>query len=261
MFNYFQMTEQVRIVSFYEFKDMSTLSGDLEQIKAALIQTMIEEDVRGTILLADEGYNAALCGQHDKVDAFIAKIEKILNTKISPKSSYDDAAPFRKLDVRIKPEIVSLRRGNVDISSGEGTHVKPKDWNDVISRPNTFILDTRNDYEFRTGTFKNAVNPGTIKFSDLPEYVEQNLDPEKHENIAMFCTGGIRCEKFAPYMKSLGFKNVFQLEGGILKYLEDVPVEEQLWDGECYVFDTRITVNNRLEKGTIEDFSLIPAED
>lgn len=253
------MSEQVRIVSFYEFKDMSTL-GDLESVRAALIQAMIDEDVRGTILLASEGYNAALCGPHDKVDAFIAKIEQILNAKISPKSSYDDAAPFRKLDVRIKPEIVTLRR-EVDISMGEGTHVEPKDWNDVISQPNTFILDTRNDYEFRTGTFKNAVNPGTIKFSELPEYVEKNLDPEKHENIAMFCTGGIRCEKFAPYMKSLGFKNVFQLEGGILKYLEDVPVEEQLWDGECYVFDTRISVDKRLEKGTIEDFSLIPTED
>lgn len=254
------MSVQVRIVSFYEFKDMSAL-GDLEAVKTALIQVMVEEDVRGTILLADEGFNAALCGPHDKVDVFIEKIEKVLDTKIQPKSSYDDAAPFRKLDVRIKPEIVSLRKGNVDISSGEGTHVKPKDWNEVISRPNTFILDTRNDYEFRTGTFKNAVNPETIKFSDLPEFVENNLDPEKHENIAMFCTGGIRCEKFAPYMKSLGFKNVFQLEGGILKYLEDVPVEEQLWDGECYVFDTRITVNSRLEKGTIEDFSLIPTED
>jgi UPF0176 protein len=237
---------------------MSVL-GDLEAVKAALIQVMVEEDVRGTILLADEGYNAALCGPHDKVDAFVEKIEKILETKISPKSSYDETAPFRKFDVRIKPEIVSLRK-EVDMSVGEGTHVKPQDWNEVISQPNTFILDTRNDYEFRTGTFKNAVNPGTIKFSDLPEYVEKNLDPEKHENIAMFCTGGIRCEKFAPYMKSLGFKNVFQLEGGILKYLEDVPVEEQLWDGECYVFDTRITVDRKLEKGTIEDFSLIPIE-
>ena len=128
-------------------------------------------------------------------------------------------------------------------------------WNRLITDPDVIVLDTRNEYEYKSGTFRNAVNPGTEKFNDLPTFIEQNLDPKQHKKIAMFCTGGIRCEKFAPYMKERGFEEVFQLSGGILKYLEEVDPDESLWDGECFVFDERITVGNDLRKGTSPDLS------
>lgn len=247
------MSEAVQIISFYEFKEMPAIDG-LANIKESLRGAMAEHNIRGTVILADEGFNASLCGLEADVPNFLLVAESILQTVIRPKVSSDRSAPFRKIDVKIKPEIVSLRRP-VRVADGKGTHVKPKDWNRVISDPGTLVLDARNDYEFRSGTFKNAVNPATEKFSDLPDFVQNNLDSAEHNNVAMFCTGGIRCEKFVPYMKSLGFENVFQLEGGILKYLEEVPVEEQLWEGECYVFDTRVSVNRRLEKGNSADLS------
>jgi len=133
--------------------------------------------------------------------------------------------------------------------------VSPAEWNEIISDPTTFVLDTRNDYEFKTGSFAGAVNPETSKFSELPEFVEKHLDPERHKRIAMFCTGGIRCEKFAPYLKERGFEEVYQLRGGILKYLETMPLEESRWQGECFVFDDRVTVNSNLEKGSSADMS------
>ena len=170
------------------------------------------------------------------------------------KSSFHDAAPFRKIDVKIKPEIVTLKRP-VDMSLGAGTHVSADAWNELISDPETFVLDTRNHYEFDTGTFANAVDPNTTKFSELPDFVEGNLDPEKHKRIAMFCTGGIRCEKFAPYLKGVGFEEVYQLDGGILKYLEVVAPEESLWQGECFVFDERVSIDHQLQKGEAPDHS------
>jgi UPF0176 protein len=130
-----------------------------------------------------------------------------------------------------------------------GTYVKPKDWNALINDPEVLVVDTRNDYEYQVGTFKHALNPDTETFREFPDYVKQNLDPEKHKKVAMFCTGGIRCEKSTAYMKEQGFEEVYHLEGGILKYLEDVPEEETLWEGECFVFDERVTVNHALEKG------------
>jgi UPF0176 protein len=137
----------------------------------------------------------------------------------------------------------------VDISLGKGTHVGADEWNQLIKDPSVVVLDTRNDYEFRNGSFRRALNPQTEKFSELPAFVDENLDPEKHPRVAMFCTGGIRCEKFAPYLKQIGFKEVFQLEGGILRYLETVDESESLWRGECFVFDDRVTVDDNLEKG------------
>lgn len=247
------MSENVQIISFYEFKEMSGV-GSLANIRESLRAAMDAHNIRGTIILAEEGFNASLCGFETEIPPFVQSAESILETALRPKVSFDKAAPFGKIDVKIKPEIVSLRKP-VNIAAGKGTHVKAEDWNRIISDPNTLVLDARNDYEFRSGTFKNALNPGTEKFSDLPEFVRNNLDPTEHKNVAMFCTGGIRCEKFVPYMKSLGFENVFQLEGGILKYLEEVPVDEQLWEGECYVFDTRVSVNRRLEKGSSADLS------
>lgn len=247
------MSEPAQIIAFYEFKDMSEL-GDLARVRDELRKLLLDTDVRGTIILANEGYNGMVCGSEDQIDKFVSEAESILKTKLRFKSSFNEAAPFRKIDVKIKPEIVTLKI-SVDIKLGAGTHVSSENWNEIISDPETFVLDTRNDYEYRSGTFRGAVNPETEKFSDLPQFVAENLDPEKHKRVAMFCTGGIRCEKFAPYMKQIGFEEVYQLEGGILKYLETVSPESSLWEGECFVFDERVTVDHSLEKGNGPDHS------
>lgn len=247
------MSNLFQIVSFYEFKPLGP-EAKLRRLKDELRDALLDCDVCGTIILADEGFNASLCALPESIPPFLERIERILETTIEPKSSFGPKAPFRKHEVKIKPEIVTLKMP-VDVSLGAGTHVSPSEWNAIISDPEVFVLDTRNDYEFRSGTFRNAVNPGTTKFSELPDFVASELDPARHKKIAMFCTGGIRCEKFAPFMKQHGFGEVYQLRGGILKYLEDVPVEQQLWEGECFVFDERVTLNEKLEKGVGPDLS------
>jgi len=229
--------------------------GDLTEKRDRLRIAMREHTIKGTIILADEGFNSTVCGEETNLRSFVLTAEAILRTTIEYKSSDHSEAPFRRIDVKIKPEIVTLKQP-VDISLGQGTHIEPEDWNALISDPETFVLDTRNDYEVMNGSFPRAVNPRTKKFSELPDYVSENLDPKKHKRIAMYCTGGIRCEKFAPYLKSKGFENVYQLKGGILKYLEVVSPAKSLWNGECFVFDDRITVNEKLEKGTQPDFSI-----
>lgn len=248
------MEEQFQILNFYEFKDLGTVEH-LRELKPIIVEALRNHKIYGTIIIAEEGYNASLSGYPTDVPAFVEFFEELFDTQITPKISFNSVTPFRKHEVKIKPEIVTLKKP-VDLSRGEGSHIDPKEWNALISDPSVYLLDTRNDYEYKTGTFPGAVNPRTEKFSDLPEFVEKNLDPQKNKKIAMFCTGGIRCEKFAPYMKSLGFEEVYQLNGGILKYLEEVPNEEQLWDGECFVFDERISVNSTLDKGVVEDWSL-----
>lgn len=243
----------IQIISFYEFKELSKVA-DLNELKEGLKAILRELGVRGTIIIANEGFNGMVCGEPKQITQFITRAENILSTKFVIKSSFYGNAPFRKIDIKIKPEIVTLKK-SVDISRGKGSHVNPQEWNRLILDPETFVLDTRNDYEYKTGTFKRAINPRTRKFSDLPEFVAENLDPNKHKRVAMFCTGGIRCEKFAPYLKQIGFKEVFQLEGGILKYLEETPADEMLWEGECFVFDERVTVDRDLQKGTGPDRS------
>ena len=245
--------EKIQIIAFYEFKKLEAVAS-LEDLKASFREVFQEIGIRGTIILAHEGYNGMVCGDREMIAEFIKHAEDLLQTKVLYKSSFSDNAPFRKIDVKIKPEIVTLKQ-EVDISLGHGTHVEPTDWNAIISDPETLVLDTRNDYEYRTGTFRGALNPETATFSELPDFVAKNLDPAKHKRIAMFCTGGIRCEKFAPYMKQIGFQEVFQLNGGILRYLEKTPVEETLWEGECFVFDERVTIDTRLKKGSSPDHS------
>lgn len=245
-----KQTKVYQIITFYEFKDLI----NLPEIKQSVREFMRENGIFGTIVLAAEGYNSTVCGLPENIEKFIPFLETVLQTRLKYKSSFHDACPFKKAKVRIKPEIVTLRR-KIDIGKGVGTHKAARNWNKVISDPETIVLDARNKYEYKTGTFRGAINPETAKFSDLPAFVEQNLDPAKHKKIAMFCTGGIRCEKFAPFLKDLGFEEVFQLDGGILKYLEEVPASESLWVGECFVFDERVTVDKSLKKGAKADFS------
>ena len=248
-----ETVKKYQIITFYEFKDLSAVA-ELKSIKSMLRDAMRDHWIKGTIILANEGFNSTVCGEPENIEKFVLAAEKILDTKLEYKSSFHNLVPFRRIDVKIKPEIVTLKKP-VNISNGVGTHVKPANWNAIISDPEVVVLDTRNDYEYRNGTFKSAINPRTEKFSELPAFVAEQFDPNTHTKIAMFCTGGIRCEKFAPYMKENGFKEIYQLEGGILKYLEEVPKEEQLWEGECFIFDDRLTVNKNLEKGTQPDYS------
>ena len=240
--------EIYQIITFYEFKRLK----NLPEIKAKLVAAMNELSVKGTIIIADEGFNSTVSGLREDVEKFVKIIENVFETKLSYKSSFHAERPFAKVKVRIKNEIVSLRK-KVEIEKGIGTHTKPSEWNKIISDKHTIILDTRNDYEVEIGTFKGAINPNIEKFSDLPKFIEENFDPKEHKRIAMFCTGGIRCEKFAPLMKEMGFAEVFQLEGGILKYLEETPENESLWEGECFVFDDRIAVDKTLKQGKTED--------
>jgi len=241
----------IQIITFYKFQKLE----NLPQIREKLITAMRENAILGTIILAKEGFNSTVSGAPEMIENFVRVFEETLETRLRFKSSFNNENPFKRIFVKIKPEIVTLKK-EVEIEKGVGTHVSPRAWNALLRDEEVFLLDTRNDYEFEIGTFKRAVNPKTEKFSDLPRFVEENLNPEKHKKIAMFCTGGIRCEKFAPFMKQIGFENVYQLEGGILKYLEEIPETESLWQGECFVFDQRISVDEKLQKGTAEDLSV-----
>ncbi|HSX19826.1 MAG TPA: rhodanese-related sulfurtransferase, partial [Gammaproteobacteria bacterium] len=165
------------------------------------------------------------------------------------KESYCETQPFYRTRVKLKKEIVTLGVPGVDPNKQAGQYVEPKQWNEIISDPDVILVDTRNDYEVGIGTFKNAINPHTNTFREFPQFVQNNLQDAKNKKIAMFCTGGIRCEKSTSYLLQQGFKNVFHLKGGILKYLEEVPPEESLWEGECFVFDNRVAVNNELAPG------------
>lgn len=244
------MNENYQIVTFYEFKALK----NLPEIKQSLKNAMRENSIFGTIILASEGFNAAVCGSVQNIETFIQQFETLFAAKLDYKSSFYSERPFQRAKVKIKPEIIMLKQ-TIDIKKGIGTHAKSDEWNKIISDSETIVLDTRNKYEVQAGTFKNAVNPQIDSFSQLPEFVKKNFNPNKHKKVALFCTGGIRCEKFAPLMKGLGFAEVYQLEGGILRYLEEIPAAESLWEGECFVFDERITVDDNLRKGNANDFS------
>jgi len=222
---------------------------DYQQIRQPLLDLMEQNNVKGTLLLANEGINGTVSGTQEAIDTLLAWLnaDERLNP-ISYKLSYDEVPPFHRTKVKLKKEIVTLGVEGIDPRKTVGTYVKPQDWNALISDPEVFVVDTRNDYEIEIGTFKHAVDPDTKSFREFPEYVKQNMDPAKHKKVAMFCTGGIRCEKSTAYMKEQGFEDVYHLEGGILQYLEDVPKAESLWEGDCFVFDNRVAVNHDLEK-------------
>ena len=223
---------------------------DFESIRDPLLKTMLKHDVKGTLLLAREGINGTISGTRDGIDSVLTWLRKDKRlANLDTKESYDDTIPFYRTRVKLKKEIVTMGIESIDPTHIVGTYVKPKDWNALISDPDVLLLDTRNDYEVAIGTFKNAVNPDTTVFREFPQYIKDNLNKNKHKKVAMFCTGGIRCEKSTAYLKTQGFDEVYHLEGGILKYLEEVPEAESLWEGECFVFDNRVSVNHQLEKG------------
>ncbi|MCL1060256.1 rhodanese-related sulfurtransferase [Shewanella gelidimarina] len=237
---------KVVVCAMYKFVSLP----EFESIQKPLLSVMEESGVKGTLLLANEGINGTVAGSQAAIDALLAWLSTQPGLdNIVHKLSFDDDMPFYRTKVKLKKEIVTMGVEGIDPNKVVGTYVKPKDWNALISDPEVLLVDTRNDYEVQIGTFKNALDPQTTTFREFPEYVKQNLDPAKHKKVAMFCTGGIRCEKSTAYLKEQGFDDVYHLEGGILKYLEEVKQEESLWEGECFVFDNRVAVNHDLEKG------------
>lgn len=239
----------VVVATFYKFvslKDGATLQKSLQSLCDSI-------DLRGSILLANEGINATVAGSE-------AAITQLLNwlrldprfSDLTVKTAAAPAPPFGQMKVKLKREIVTFGQPEADPTQSVGTYVPPQDWNAVISDPDVVVVDTRNQYEVNIGTFKGAVSPQTDSFQEFPSYVETHLDPTHHKKIAMFCTGGIRCEKATAYLLSKGFEAVYHLQGGILKYLEEVPETESLWEGECFVFDERVAVVHGLQSGSYD---------
>ena len=221
-----------------------------QDLRQPLLKVMEYNNIRGTLLLASEGINGTVAGNRKGIDRLMAWFEKDGRLgNIVIKESFEASNPFYRTKVKLKKEIVTMGIEGIDPKQVVGTYIKPKDWNALISYPDVVLVDTRNDYEVKVGTFEGALNPNTTNFREFPQYVSDNLDPKANKKVAMFCTGGIRCEKSTAYLKEQGFDEVYHLQGGILKYLEEVPEEDTMWQGECFVFDNRVTVNHQLEKG------------
>ncbi|WP_036799327.1 rhodanese-related sulfurtransferase [Pleurocapsa sp. PCC 7319] len=237
------------IATFYKFATIS----DLETKKLQLLTSCREKGIKGTIILAEEGINGTIAGSESAIAAILDQLRKIPNLEdLEHKESKSQKQPFARLKVKIKQEIVTIGIPDANPNNQVGTYVDPQDWNQIISDPEVVVIDTRNDYEVKLGSFRGASNPKTESFREFPEYAAKHLDPEEHPKVAMFCTGGIRCEKASSYLLSQGFKEVYHLKGGILKYLENVSSEESMWEGECFVFDERVAVKEGLKSGSYD---------
>ena len=234
------------VAAFYQF----TSFADPDGLRGSLRAVAEAGDVRGTVLVAPEGINGTIAGPRAGVDAVLGHIRGLPGcAAMEWKEAHSPRQPFRRLKVRLKREIVTLGQP-VDPTTRVGTYVEPADWNAVIADPGTVVIDTRNDYEVAIGTFQGAVDPQTASFGAFPDWWEENRAAMQGKRIAMFCTGGIRCEKASSWLLDQRVNEVLHLKGGILKYLEEVPQEETTWQGECYVFDDRVSVRHRLEQGS-----------
>lgn len=241
------------VAAFYKFIQLD----DLESLQERIESCCQENNVFGIVLLAHEGINSTIAGTREgvgKVLEFICQDSRFAD--LQWKESCATKQPFRKLRVRLKKEIVTLGIPGVDPNQLVGTYIKPSEWNALISDPDVFVIDTRNHYETEIGTFKGAVDPGLDSFSQLPAWLEKKIKSGEQPRVAMFCTGGIRCEKSTAFLKQAGVKEVYHLEGGILKYLEEVPEDKSLWEGECFVFDQRVAVGHGLK---LTDYELCRA--
>ncbi|NNK16439.1 MAG: rhodanese-related sulfurtransferase [Sulfitobacter sp.] len=234
------------IAALYHF----TRFEDPAALKPALLDLCVSQNVKGTLLLAHEGVNGTIAGPRAGIDAVIAHLRSLPGCKdLEWKEATSETPPFPRMKVRIKREIVTMGQPNVDPASKVGNYVDPADWNELIKSPDVAVIDTRNDYEVAIGTFEGAIDPETKSFGEFPAWWEKNKDRFHNKRIAMFCTGGIRCEKSTNYLLGQGVEDVYHLKGGILKYLEEVPEEESTWDGECFVFDARVSVGHGLKEG------------
>ncbi len=242
------MSSPIVIAALYRFVQLD----NFESLRQPLLQLMLDKQVRGTLLLAAEGFNGTIAGSRQGVESLLEYLRQDPRLRdFDCKLSFDEEMPFYRSRVKLKREIVTM--GVDDISpANAGTYVSPTEWNQLISDPEVTLIDTRNDYESAIGSFEKAIFPNTRSFRDFPDYVEKNLDPKKHRKVAMFCTGGIRCEKSTAYLRERGFDEVYHLKGGILNYLDQVPESDSMWHGECFVFDNRVSVNHALEKGSYD---------
>ena len=247
------MSKDFLVAAFYKFVQLP----DYKAIQPTLLQRCEDLGLLGTILLAEEGINGTISGSEKSIRRLFERLRQDQRfVDIHYKESWASEQVFHRMKVRLKKEIVTLGVEGIDPNLICGEHVKPEDWNALISRDDVRLVDTRNDYEYELGSFSGAEDPRTGSFREFPEWVTNNLDPEKDEHVAMFCTGGIRCEKSTAYLLEQGFKNVYHLDGGILSYLEKVDQDKTLWQGECFVFDHRVTVDHDLNAG---DYELCPA--
>lgn len=236
----------VVVAALYRFVTLE----NYQALREPLLDVCQEAQVRGTLLLALEGINGTIAGSREGINSVLAWLRSDPRmSELAHKESYDDHMPFHRMKVKLKKEIVTMGVEGIDPNQQVGTYVKPKDWNALVNDPDVLLIDTRNDYECDIGTFKGAIDPKTTNFREFPEYIRAHLDPTKQKKVAMFCTGGIRCEKASAFMLKEGFEEVYHLQGGVLKYLEEIPAQESIWEGECFVFDNRVAVNHQLEKG------------
>lgn len=239
----------VIVAALYQFVDLP----NYQELRGKIKAFCEVQSIKGTLLLASEGINGTVAGSRASINALVVYLREVGPFQnLEYKESEAETMPFMRLKIKLKKEIVTLGVDAADPRQMVGSYIAPKDWNALISRPDVMTIDTRNDYEVMIGTFKGAINPKTDTFKDFVEYTEKNLMQHKDKPIAMYCTGGIRCERSTSYLKALGFKEVYHLKGGILKYLEEMPEEESLWDGECFVFDQRVAVKHGLELGSYD---------
>jgi len=236
---------QFTIAAFYKFTPLAAP----DELRSILWTACLQHEVKGTILLAEEGINGTICGPPQGLDCVLETLEAQPGLcDLKAKLSFADRCPFYRLKVRVKPEILSFGQ-RLNPNDPVGVYVDPHQWNDLIDDPEVLLLDTRNDYEVAVGTFAQAIDPRLDSFRQFPDYIRQHLNPQQHKKISMFCTGGIRCEKASAYLLSQGFEAVYQLHGGILNYLEEVPQDQSRWRGECFVFDQRVSVDHALQQG------------
>ena len=237
------------VVALYKFVTLE----DFEALRQPLLDTMNEHEVKGTLLLALEGINGTVAGTREGTTALLEWLRRDARLNdLDWKESFCEDMPFYRTKVKLKKEIVTIGQPGISPNERVGTYVEPQDWNALISDPDVLLIDTRNDYEVSIGTFEGAIDPQTKTFREFPQYVREQFDPQKHKKVAMFCTGGIRCEKASSFMLKEGFEAVYHLRGGILKYLEEVPAEQSKWQGECFVFDNRVTVGHDLTPGSFD---------
>lgn len=242
-----QPDQQYTIAALYHFAKIEKL----EEKKNSVLEMCRSHGIRGTIILAKEGVNGTISGSHDGIKTVLKHLKSWPGIDdIEIKYSFSDKSNFNRMKVKVKDEIVTMGKPNIDPTINAGTYVEPSDWNDLISREDVMVIDTRNTFEFDVGRFKGAVNPITKEFNQFPDWADSlSSKSDKPNAVAMYCTGGIRCEKATTYMKNIGFNEVYHLKGGILKYLEEIPENDSLWEDECFVFDQRVSLKHGLVEG------------
>jgi UPF0176 protein len=246
----------IKVAALYQFAALP----DFRELREPLRSLAAGLGIKGSVLLAHEGINGTVAGSNEGIDAFVRELQRgplfggrLDNLELKFSTAVE--MPFQRLKVRLKKEIVTLGDATVDPTQLVGTYVEPSEWNELISAPDTLVIDTRNAFEVAMGTFDGAIDPGIRSFGQFKDFAAEQLDPAKHRKIAMFCTGGIRCEKASAYLLARGFDEVYHLKGGILRYLEGVPEHESRWRGECFVFDERVALGHGLRQRAADDSS------